>query len=149
MPHYERALALDPGHAGAHYNLGVAVAALGRIADAVAHYRRSLAIDSGKRGRPLQPRNCACRAGQQDRCGTSCTTRGRSPSIPIPPRLTTTLDLFSINRVGMKDAVAHLARAVVLSPDNITIRNTLSGALAAQGRFDDAVLHLSACADCA
>jgi tetratricopeptide (TPR) repeat protein len=37
--HYERALALDPGFADAHWNLAGLCESLGRGADALRHYR--------------------------------------------------------------------------------------------------------------
>ena len=39
VPHYERALALDPDFADAHYNLAGLCEQLGRGADALRHYR--------------------------------------------------------------------------------------------------------------
>ncbi len=41
---YERALAIKPNYAEAHYNLGCALRALGRTDEALAHYRMALAF---------------------------------------------------------------------------------------------------------
>ncbi len=45
MAHYDRALALNPKDANAHNNLGVALAALGRIADAIVRHEHALDLD--------------------------------------------------------------------------------------------------------
>ncbi|HIB77694.1 MAG TPA: tetratricopeptide repeat protein, partial [Flavobacteriales bacterium] len=42
---YRRAIAIDPEHAGAHFNLGSALQQQGDLTGAVASYRRAIAID--------------------------------------------------------------------------------------------------------
>ena len=42
--HFRLGLALNPGVADAHNNLGVALASLGQIDEALAHFREALAI---------------------------------------------------------------------------------------------------------
>jgi tetratricopeptide (TPR) repeat protein len=44
---YEEALRLKPGYVEAHYNLGTALASLGRPADAIAQYREALRLNAG------------------------------------------------------------------------------------------------------
>jgi Flp pilus assembly protein TadD len=48
MRAYEQALACDPGHAGAHVNLGRLHHEFGDLAAAEAHYRRAVFLDPGE-----------------------------------------------------------------------------------------------------
>ena len=45
MTHYESALSLDPGHAQAHNNLGIALTAQGKMDQAAVHHHRALELD--------------------------------------------------------------------------------------------------------
>jgi tetratricopeptide (TPR) repeat protein len=48
LGHYEKALALQPEHAGLHHRLGTILERLERRADARQHYARALALDSSR-----------------------------------------------------------------------------------------------------
>jgi Flp pilus assembly protein TadD len=45
--HYRRAVELDPGHRGAHFNLGYTLRRLGRSAEAERSHRRAVALEPG------------------------------------------------------------------------------------------------------
>ena len=68
---YRQAIALRPGHAESHANLGNALESLGRIDEAIAAYRRAIAL------RPDDPEAIA----------TSATPSGRraGSTRPSPP----------------------------------------------------------------
>jgi tetratricopeptide (TPR) repeat protein len=46
IPHFQRALAIKPDYAEAHYNLGNALLQQGHVEEAIAHYQKALEIKS-------------------------------------------------------------------------------------------------------
>jgi tetratricopeptide (TPR) repeat protein len=44
IQHWQEALQINPDHAKAHYNLGLAMEKAGRLQEAVAHYEQALRI---------------------------------------------------------------------------------------------------------
>jgi Flp pilus assembly protein TadD len=45
MVHYQNELQRDPDHANAHNNLGILLASMGRIDEAIAHFRKAFEVD--------------------------------------------------------------------------------------------------------
>jgi tetratricopeptide (TPR) repeat protein len=54
VPHYERAIALDPSFSDAHYNLAGLFESLGRARDAIRHYREVKRLSARQPASPLE-----------------------------------------------------------------------------------------------
>ena len=67
IPHLQEALRLDPSHAEAHSNLGVALARRGRVVEAIDHYREALRLDPEPDPGLLEPGQRAAATGERAR----------------------------------------------------------------------------------
>jgi len=140
IAHYERALEIDPNHAGAHNNLGVALAAQGRIADAISHFQRAVAI------RPDY-------ANAHSNLGMALASQGRiADAVPQLERALALnpshgdahnnlgLALAAQGRIG--EAIVQFEHTLVLNPGHAIAHSNLGSALAGQGRIADGIAHL-------
>jgi tetratricopeptide (TPR) repeat protein len=136
---YKRALALNPAHADAHNNLGVALVSQGRVPDAVRHYERALALNPGH-----------CNA--HNNLGTAQVAQGRfadavthyEHALSLNPGHPNThynlgIALAALGRID--GAVAQYRRALFLNPDYAEAHNNLGNLLLAQSLSDEAMAH--------
>jgi tetratricopeptide (TPR) repeat protein len=136
---YRHLLRLEPASADHHYDLGIALQALGRLDEAVDEYRRALELDPS-------------RSETHNNLGTALQAQGRVDQALTRYRRALELDaanasahlnlgnlLQGLGRPG--DAVAHLERAVELRPDLARAHASLGYGLAAVGRLAEAVDH--------
>ena len=110
-----RAIALEPGFADGHYNLGNALVAQGEREAAFASYRRAIAIDPNHVRAHLNLGNTlpARRAGQARRWSTS---GGSWRSIPPTPAAYTGIAAICWSRGRLEEAADALRRSLALDP---------------------------------
>lgn len=134
---YNRVLALEPDHAQAHNNLGVALARRGNLARAVEHYRRAL---------EAEPRY----AKAHNNLAVALMQRGEleravdhlRQALRIEPDYAEAHDNLGIAlaaRGRYEDAIAHHRRALAISPDVAETHSNLAMALARHGRLAEAI----------
>jgi Tfp pilus assembly protein PilF len=127
--HFEAALQLKPDSAAAHFNYGTALAASGRLDDAVVEYQRAL---------QLRPEYAIA----HNNLGTALLQLGRPQQALISFRQATTIEprlgeahlnvgLISRAMGDLPEAVGRLRRAVELNPDWVTAVASLASVLAA------------------
>lgn len=125
-----------PAHAAIFNNLGNALRAAGRDADALAAYRRALTLD------PLEAdltANMAAELARQGKLGDAVVGYARSlslapdhaASLAAGARLAATLDRAD-------DAVAGFRRAVALRPDDLDLLSGFGHLLVGLGRLEEA-----------
>ncbi|MSP68063.1 MAG: tetratricopeptide repeat protein, partial [Alphaproteobacteria bacterium] len=131
---YRDALRLDPDHADACNNLGVALRAIGRIEAAVAAYRRALA---------LNPNN----AGAHSNLGNALRALGRFGEAEVEHRAalalkpdyveaTYNLGLVFRDQARYQDALVHIEAAIAARPDYVDAQWDRSLALLTLGRLE-------------
>jgi tetratricopeptide (TPR) repeat protein len=137
LPALERATILLPDDAGAHTNLGNALAQRGRLDDAAASYRRALALSPEFAEAHNNLGNVWRGLGQLDDAVGSYRR-----ALHIKPDYAEAHHNLgdALLRLGkLDDAVASYRRAVALSPDFVEAHNNLGNALLDLGRPDDAM----------
>jgi tetratricopeptide (TPR) repeat protein len=137
--HYKRLLALKPGYANAHNNLGLALEAQGRIDEAVNHYERALALNPEHVDGHNNLGNALLKQGRID----EAVARYERALVLRPDFVDAHYNLGIIfNQRGKRDdAIAHYERVLALKPDYADAHNNLGIALAGLGRIDEAAAH--------
>ena len=130
---YAAALAIDPGFAGAHYNLGLSLLRSGRLDEAAGEFRAALKARSGARGAPKQPRTRPGRdrAGSPRRwtsTGWRPAARSRASGGPSQPRER------ALQAGRVEEAVGEYREALRLDPGYSGAHANLGQALARLGR---------------
>jgi Flp pilus assembly protein TadD len=136
---FRRALALAPGYAEAHYNLGTALLVLGRREEAVASFRAALA---------LRPDYAAALSN----LGTALDDLGRPAEAAVrlkqAARLRpdfaeahTNLGLALVELGRLSEAEAAYEAALTVNPRHADAHANPAAACQAQGRLDEALAH--------
>ncbi|HUR87832.1 MAG TPA: tetratricopeptide repeat protein [Ramlibacter sp.] len=131
------ALRLDPGHAGAHTNLGAILRGTGRGQEAEAEFRAALAAD------PFL-------ATAISNLGAMLAAQGRGPEAeslyrraialePKHPSAHNNLGLFLLDSGRFDEAIEVLRVAAKLDAKNGDVLNNLGAALQARGHFAEAI----------
>ena len=145
LPHYRRALELDPGNPTAHYYLATALQRTGRLEEALSHYREALR---------LQPD----RAQVHNNYGVALLAAGRREAAvrqfrraveldPGYPNARVNLGTLARMRGDLEGAARHYRRAVEAAPGSAEPRRLLGHVLLARGEVDEAFRHYRAVAD--
>jgi tetratricopeptide (TPR) repeat protein len=131
---YKYALLLEPDYVNGQNNLGVALAAAGRIADAIVHYERALALAPGHAGIHY---NLGIALTAQRRIKEAVTHYQRA--VALEPN-----NADAHNNLGSllaDEGTAHYRRAIAINPNHAEAHNNLGNTLREQGKFDDALTH--------
>ena len=134
---YARYLALQPNHAEAHNNFGMALHAQGKLDEAVATYRRAVAL------KPDLDR-------AHNNLGSALKDQGKPDEAEASIRRAVTLNpasdtaLFNLASLlqahgKLDDAVAFYGRALALNPTLVQAHFNLGSALKDQGKPDEAM----------
>ncbi len=132
----QKAAALSPNDAGAHYNLGNAFKVLGRLAEAEACYRRALQLNPGY-------------AEAHDNLGSTLKELGRldeaeasyRQALQIKPDYAEAHNNLSVTLQGLgrpDEAAASCRRALQIKPDFTEAHNNLGNILKELGRLSEA-----------
>ncbi len=133
---YRRALSIDPQHAGAHYGLGTALSAAGKLADAEAEYKSAatLAPDNPLPGQSLG--RLYLQQGQTDKALAAFDTVLRvTPN--FVPALLDKGDIY-LGKRDLKRALDEFQRAVKVSPNYDMAQLKLGMAYQGLGRSTEA-----------
>ncbi len=123
----------------AHNNLGIALAARGRIDEAMAHYQKALEIKPDY-------------AEAHNNLGVALAGRGRideaiahyRKALEIKPDYAEAHNNLGVALAGrgrIDEAMAHYQKALEIKPDYAEAHNNLGIALAGRGRIDEAIAH--------
>ncbi|MBS0311506.1 MAG: tetratricopeptide repeat protein, partial [Proteobacteria bacterium] len=133
---YRQAIALQPNHANAHYNLGNALKEQGRMDEAIASYRKAVALTPNY-------------AQLHSNLGDALQTQGRLDEAIASYRKALRLDsnLVEVHynlgdalreREDLDEAAASYRRAIELKPDYADAYNNLGNVLKDQDKQDEA-----------
>jgi tetratricopeptide (TPR) repeat protein len=133
----ERASQFLPSDAGAHINLGNALARLGRLAEAVASYRRALALNPDFAEAHNNLGRALLDLGDTDNAMASCRR-----ALELNPGYAAAHEnlgnaLLELGR--LEDAAASYRRALEIEPQFPETHNNLGSALRGLGRLDEAM----------
>ncbi len=134
---YERALAINPNYADAHYNLAITFKALGQLDAAVSSYELSLAINPNNAIAHNNLGNVLKELGQLDAAVSSYQRAlAINPDyVEAHSNLGTTL-----RDLGQLDAaVSSFERALAINPDYVEAHSNLGATLRDLGQLDAAV----------
>lgn len=141
MDHYRRALAIDPDMAAAHFDLGEILYAEGRLAEAQTHYSQASRLLPSHVVARLREASALMRLERFDAAGTALEEGVRQ--VPRDPRLQHALArlLAASPEPDFRDPQRALSLASrVFEAERTPVHaETLAMALAATGRFDEAV----------
>ena len=136
---YRRLLALRPGYANAHNNLGLALVAQGKIGAAITHYERALVLNPDY----VDAHNNLGIALVAN-CRIDDAVAHYERALALKPDCANTHCILGIALAAqgrIDDAVARYERALFLQPDFAEAHYNLGIVLNAQGKRDDAVAH--------
>ncbi len=136
---WEDTVAKAPGNAGAHNNLGNALANRGKIDEAMAHYRKAMEI-------------CPDFADSHNNLGFALAGRGQideamahyRTALELRPDYAEAHNDFGVALAGRgqtDEAMAHYRTALELKPGYAEAHNNLGVALAGRGQTDEAMVH--------
>ena len=134
---YRQILAIQPNHAYAHNNLGVALKDMGKRDEAIACYRRALQLRPdyaeahSNLGLALRDR------GKLDEAVASC--RRALKLKPDFPEAHNNLGLALMGQGKSEEAAACHRRALELRSDYVEAHNNLGNALKSLGKLDEAI----------
>jgi Flp pilus assembly protein TadD/mono/diheme cytochrome c family protein len=135
-----RRLVKYPGDFSAHYNLGAALQAEGKLEDAVGELRRALAIDSAS---PLAHNNLgAALHARGDLDAAMAEYRQVLRLRPEDANAHNNLAQALISKGRLDEGMGHLREALRLEPEDAGAHAQLGAALQATGKADEAIPHL-------
>ncbi|HEV2278220.1 MAG TPA: tetratricopeptide repeat protein [Acidobacteriaceae bacterium] len=138
---WQKAIAMDPSDARAHNNLGIALAASGKVNDAIAEYQKSLSLNANS-------------SQTENNLGSAFALQGNLPEAQThfenalrinPDNSSAELNLgnaLSSQGGHTEQAMELLSDAVQKLPNSPDGQNGLGIALAHAGRLEDATPHL-------
>ena len=134
---YERALALDPTFAKAHFKLGNLLFEQGRPDEAVARYRRALSLDPDYAGAHNNLANVLSARGSLDEA-----IAHYHAALALKPDMANihyNLGNALVKRSKLDEAAAHYIRALALRPDFAEAHYCLAGIFSRHGHLEDAI----------
>jgi protein O-GlcNAc transferase len=145
LQHLQRAVELDPGFAGAHFNLGNLLAFAGRSDEAVASFRRALAVEPDV---PAFRFNLALELRKLGE--TEAALAEYRKVVELQPdhfeaHVNLGVALFACDRPA--EAIACYERAMVFKADSPELLNNFGAALTAVGEFNRARSVLESAVD--
>jgi tetratricopeptide (TPR) repeat protein len=130
---YQKAIALDPTLATAHYNLGNALSRKGQVDEVIACHRKAIALDPRFAMAHTNLGVALHRQGKVDQA-VACFRK----AIECDPKLATahySLGLALAGKGQLDEAIARYREAIRLQPDHAEAHCNLGGLLRSQGDF--------------
>jgi tetratricopeptide (TPR) repeat protein len=134
---YQKALQINPDHAQAHYNLGIALLEKDRVDEAIVQYQKALETDPDS---AQTHNNLASALMQKGRVDEAIVQYQKA--LEIRPNYVEAYNnlgnaLFQKGRVD--EAIAHYQKALAIQPDYAIAHNSLGLALLQKGQVDEAI----------
>jgi tetratricopeptide (TPR) repeat protein len=141
------ALAVRPGYALAHYNLGVVLAKQGDPRQAIAHLREAVRLRPNLAGAHDQLGALLFRSGREE----EAVARFHEALRIRPDQVSAHNNLgVALSERGLKkDAERHLREALRLNPRHADAHHNLGILLMSNGKLDSAIAHFRQSLDCA
>jgi Flp pilus assembly protein TadD len=139
IPLLEQALTESPGDAVVHNSYGSALAATGRLAEAVAQYRKATALATDYPEAHNNLASALVQSGRKDEAA-----REFEKALALRPDFAEAhsgLGGLLAQTGKVNEAIPHLQKAVELGPQNAMARTNLCLALSMAGRAQEAVPH--------
>ena len=134
-----RAIALQPGSAETHANLGVALEKQGRLEEALQSYQEAIHLDPGHVNALFNMGNVLKSLGRMDEAG-GCYRRALALR-PDDAEMHVNLGVALAAQKRYPEAIASYQAALAIRRDSAEAHNNLGAALAAQNQYDAAVDH--------
>lgn len=136
---FQKALAIAPGHAGAHNGIGLALQQLGRAQEALPHHQRAVTI------RPDMAEAHASLGNAHRVLGNLEDAVGHyRNALSLRPQYTAVHNDVAgvLQMLGRTDdAIAHYGKALAARPDDPNAHYNVANLLSAAGRHDQALFH--------
>jgi tetratricopeptide (TPR) repeat protein len=139
IPHYQRAIALQPDYAPAYNNLGTALRAKGKPLDAVAEYQRALSFRAGYPEAHYNLANALTDAGRPKDAAEHF--RVALQGMPGSADVHNNLGIALADEGKRDDAIVEFRAAVAADPASAKSHRNLADALAGAGRTDEALIE--------
>ncbi|HVW21469.1 MAG TPA: tetratricopeptide repeat protein [Opitutaceae bacterium] len=136
---YRRALALDPGDPEVHVDLGLALSAAGRLAEAQGEFEAALRLRPDDGPAHYNLANSLAQAGRLGEAAPHYQAALRADPGNAAARINLGNCLFQLGRTP--EAIAQYEAALPLQPGNARLHFDLANALAAAGRLAGARAH--------
>ena len=139
---FEKVIAKEPKHQGAHLNLGLALAAQSKLSDALAEIRKEEEISPGDVRAYMMAATVASMSGHKD----EAMEEWRKLLKVDPENHDAAMNLSQMLSQGGKypEAAEVLEGAVKASPDNASLQYALGSAYLKTGESEKAVAHMRA-----
>jgi tetratricopeptide (TPR) repeat protein len=139
MAHYQKALAINPDSAEAHYNLGNAFLQQGQMDEAMAQYQKALAI---KPDYAEAHNNLGNVFIHQERVEEAIAHFQKALTIkPDYADAHNNLGSAFLQQGRLDEAIAHYQKALAVNPAAADVHNHLGNTLIQQGRTAEALSH--------
>ncbi|MBT7066079.1 MAG: tetratricopeptide repeat protein, partial [Verrucomicrobia bacterium] len=139
IPHYRKALQLDPGYAEGHNNWGMALDAVGRPREALSHYQQAVQLKPGLADAQYNLGNALQSVGRTAEALAHYRQALQRQPNHVDARYNLGNALLIAGRAP--EAIGHYRQAVRLKPDFAEAHNNLGHALQASGHPREALKH--------
>ena len=140
IPHFEKALEINPDYAEAHYNLGDVLAYQGQLEKAIPHLEEAIRINPNRADTHYNLGSVFDRQGQLDEAVSHLEKAIELRSDYAEAHYN--LGAVFAKQGQLDKAVSHLEKAIRLKPGMAEAYNNLGGVFGQQGQFDKAVSSL-------
>lgn len=139
LEHFEKALAIEPGHALAHNNLGLALLQKGRFDEAEPHFRKAVELDP-KYYKALESLGAVYL--KTNRLAEAITSLRAAIALHPEAKPLNDLGIALMQSGKPNEGLDAFRRAVALEPGNAQYRKNLGTALTQVGRNEEAAEYL-------
>ena len=139
IAHYQKALALEPNFANAHYNLGNALFDKGRVDEAMAQFQEALKIQPDFAEAHNNLGNALLGKGRVDEAMAEI-----QEALKIQPDFAAAhnnLGNALVDKGRVDEAIAQYQKALNIQPDFAEAHNNLGTVLYQKGQVDEAITH--------
>jgi tetratricopeptide (TPR) repeat protein len=143
IPQFRKALALSPGDAKAHYQLGIALQKKGDMEGAVQEFRTALAADPTNSANGAVYSDLGLALARSGKLDDSIESYEKAlASNPDDPIAHAGLGTVLSETGRLEESMAQCRRSLEINPNSAEAHNTLGAGLARAGHISDALPHV-------